>query len=631
MGGNVFKGKTDRIKREDIPQTLDNYYGELSKLFPKKKEIFKYFKPVGSVGKKPTSGDIDLAIDLPLLVDKNFSDESIKEWGVNPQDVKDTFEKMKKRAKTATDSQVMLRAFLQELVFLINKKTENIYCDEKKVTAGNIFSLYPQYDENGNKLDVGVQIDWMVGDLDWLEFSYYSEEYKGNVKGLHRTQLILSMFQNLGMTFKHADGVISKETREVLATKPEQAIKVLNDGYKIKLTKKIMDNYFELVKYIEKNLDKSIYESILNTYLKILDSTRCDVPDNLQKYWKDNKGQLGLKGKFLPADSNLLKEERMPTFKQFLSESKATPQLKNLKKDELINFLDSFLFNIDDMDVTEKLAGQMLKTKYDAETNEVFVAPKAIDGWKKYEKYKFHQDVVAVLEKWYKKQKKSMSISFEVMSEKDVHDYINYTLDSTVVVDFTGVLKQKDKDFLNKIDKNIRFVTKEDIRIRHTEAVKELQHKFRTKWKTEIENTKTLKELRELILPEIQSELGNYIANEFKSVINSSDAVEGIFLNIGGKGMKIPNKTFSDLQRINVGVVNIMKMSVKSVKERIVDHSDRLVTDMVHFLEKNIEIEIDDTKYKRLLSVNKSKEILDKYNKSNDTLELYTSLRKELK
>lgn len=317
MGGNVFKGKTDRIKAEYIPVTLDNYYKELSKLFPKKKDIFHQFKPVGSVGKKPTSGDIDLAIDISMLVDKHMSDESIAKWGVDPKNVKSTFETLKKRAKTAVDSQLMMKAFLTELVKLINSKTDNIYCDDKKITYGNIFSLFPQYDEQGNKLDIGVQIDWMVGDIEWLEFSYYSEEYTGNVKGLHRTQLMLSMFTNLGLIFNHSQGVKDKVTGEVLATKPSEAINVLNDRYNINISQSILSNYFELRKYIEKHLDKSVYNSIIAIYLRILDSTRCDIPDDLQKTWKDRKGELGLTGKFLPDDS-LLKEESPKSYKELL-------------------------------------------------------------------------------------------------------------------------------------------------------------------------------------------------------------------------------------------------------------------------------------------------------------------------
>jgi hypothetical protein len=44
--------------------------------------------------------------------------------------------------------------------------------------------------------------------------------------------------------------------------------------------------------------------------LKILDSTRADIPLNLQKYWIENQDRLGLKGKFLPDNSNLTKYKK---------------------------------------------------------------------------------------------------------------------------------------------------------------------------------------------------------------------------------------------------------------------------------------------------------------------------------
>jgi hypothetical protein len=161
----------------------------------------------------------------------------------------------------------------------------------------------------------------MVGDIEWLEFSYYSEEYKGAVKGLHRTQLMLSMFTNLGMIFNHSQGVKLKSTGEVLASKPSEAIEVLNKSYNIKLTPAIMANYFDLIKYINTHLDKSIYDSIIAIYLRILDSTRCDIPEDLQKTWKDRQGELGLTGKFLPPESKLNESKVLPGFKEFLTEN----------------------------------------------------------------------------------------------------------------------------------------------------------------------------------------------------------------------------------------------------------------------------------------------------------------------
>lgn len=66
MGGNVFADKTSGIKRDHISSTLTAYFTELSKLFPKKSKIFniEHFIPLGSVGKKAVSGDIDLGVDI---------------------------------------------------------------------------------------------------------------------------------------------------------------------------------------------------------------------------------------------------------------------------------------------------------------------------------------------------------------------------------------------------------------------------------------------------------------------------------------------------------------------------------------------------------------------------------------
>ena len=322
-------------------------------------------------------------------------------------------------------------------------------------------------------------------------------------------------------------------------------------------------------------------------------------------------------------------------FAQYICEaakSKPTPQLKNLKKEELIQFLDTFIHNIDELDVTEKMAGQMLKARYDAEEGNTLVAPKALDGWKLFEKYNYHKDVMTVLDKFFKHEKREQEIHFEVLSDTDAHDYIAYNLKGKVVIDFMGKLSDKDKKYLNKIDKNIHFMTKMDIKIKHTNGIDKIKKLFDTKWKKQIEDMKTLKDLRSLVLPEIQATLGDYISKEFRSAINGSDAVEGFFMVMNGKGMKIPAKAFADLQRINVNVVNIMKMAQKTVKPRLENPEDRLVLDMIKFLNGNINLELDDEHlYKRLMSKDQSLEIINKYNKDGDALGMYSAIRKIIK
>tara|TARA_R110001592_G_scaffold202890_7_gene452571 strand:+ start:1219 stop:2172 length:954 start_codon:yes stop_codon:yes gene_type:complete len=315
MGGNVFKDKTSSIKREYINPTLNKYFKEMIKVFPNKTALFstKHMVPVGSVGKKAISGDIDLAIDYKSILDKDMSDASIKEWGIDHDLVTARYEKIAKRARTATHTQLRMKAFLLELAVYINQQAHNIYVDEKKVTNGNIFGLFPQYNSAGKKLDKGVQVDWMIGDMDWLTFSYYSSVYKGNVKGLHRTQLMAAMFNSINLTFNHINGVKDKETGEVFASNPVQAIKVLNNGFKFKqeLTKTILEDYFELQTFLNNNLTAYKLNEVINIYFKILDSTRADIPEALHSQWISNQSKLGLTGRFLPDNSKLIKYAKL--------------------------------------------------------------------------------------------------------------------------------------------------------------------------------------------------------------------------------------------------------------------------------------------------------------------------------
>ena len=61
---------------------------------------------------------------------------------------------------------------------------------------------------------------------------------------------------------------------------------------------------------LEAGLSREDLNGVYDTYLKILDSTRADIPEDLQSYWIDNQERLGLKGKFLPDNSNLVQYKK---------------------------------------------------------------------------------------------------------------------------------------------------------------------------------------------------------------------------------------------------------------------------------------------------------------------------------
>lgn len=308
-GGNVFAGKTTAIKLENIDPTLVAYFAELKSIFPKKAKIFDetHFVALGSVRKKKESGDIDLGVSASDLLDKEMSDESIALWGVDPAEVSAEFEALKKRARTSTPEQLRMKAFLKLLTLYINSHAPTLYCDEKKVTDGNIFGLFPQITPSGDHVGSGVQIDWMIGDLNWLKFSYHSAAYPegSNVKGLHRTQLMLAAFQVAGLSFNHVGGVKDKQTGEVIARDPDQALKVLGNALGFKISQSDAEDYYRLHALFKAKMKPGDYNTLLNIYFKILDSTRADIPDDMQDEWRKRKDSLGLTGKFLPDNSAL--------------------------------------------------------------------------------------------------------------------------------------------------------------------------------------------------------------------------------------------------------------------------------------------------------------------------------------
>ena len=298
MGGNVF-GNTAPIKKEDIKPTLKEFLRQFKTIFSKAEPHFSTMKTLGSVGKKDISGDIDLA-----MAGSSFDD--VDDWGLDRDHIMKLFEGFKKRARTSTDDQLMKRAVVVAIAEKINNANTEIIADMKGSGAGTLFLLFPQYTEAGDTAGDNVQIDINIGDVDWLEFAYYSATYEGNVKGLHRTQLLVSLFSHKGYTFSHNYGVKSKETQEIVANTPDQAIALLNELYGTNLDKSTLSDYFKLIDALKNELSEQDLHAVYDTYLKILYSTRADIPEDLQQYWIDNQDRLQLKGKFLPDDSKLI-------------------------------------------------------------------------------------------------------------------------------------------------------------------------------------------------------------------------------------------------------------------------------------------------------------------------------------
>lgn len=336
-GGNVFKGTeraTVKIPRDFIEPTIKAFAAEFKRIFPKVLLDFQDLEKVirlGSVGKKDYSGDIDLGIDSSEVFDMKSGKPKFDDFGIDENEFNELFLKLKSKARTATDARLKFRALLTLISDQINKKSKLIVSSDKDVSSGAIFSSFPQFDAAGKKQKEFVQIDLNVGPLQWLKFSYYSSgSFSGNIKGLHRTQLIASIFDALNYSFKHEQGIIDKSTQEAIITDVGGVIDFLNKKG-IKISADEINDFNKVVDAVEASKHK---DEILKAFLKSrLDTMRdADVPERLQDYWLSKRKEWDLKGVWLPEGSKLftkLPPEEAQKIKEIRDQKNAEKLEKN--------------------------------------------------------------------------------------------------------------------------------------------------------------------------------------------------------------------------------------------------------------------------------------------------------------
>jgi hypothetical protein len=272
MGGNIFKNIASAIPRDRVEPTIEAYTKVLGEIFPMKAHSLSFFEPVGSAGKKPISGDLDLAIDATHIV-RSFTSSEIGKWGIEWDDWNDLYTKIHKRSRTATYQMSKMRALL---TLISAKLTEKMDVNDR-VTAGNIFTCFEQHDESGPTGDF-VQVDWMVGDIDWLRWSYYSHGEQG-LKGLHRTQFLVALFSEIGYTFNHFSGIKEKKTSEWAITSPEDALQLLSEHYGM-VEHSQTQTFAQLHSWLLKS-DSTSYFKVISRYREILKVQKENIPNAL--------------------------------------------------------------------------------------------------------------------------------------------------------------------------------------------------------------------------------------------------------------------------------------------------------------------------------------------------------------
>ena len=201
-GGNVFKTAegqpaTTRISRENVVPTVQ-WLEQLTGLN-------LVDNMLGSTGRKETSGDLDLGIDETKIT-KDVLIQQLLKRGIKAQDI-----------KKSGDS--------------VHLKTPIL----------------------GDKSNGFVQTDFMFGDPEFQKFALNTGE--SNYKGVHRAILLASIAKAQGMKWSYKNGLVDRETNEIITKNPQEIAQKLINGTTADLSsvesivKKItaLPNYEDLV------------------------------------------------------------------------------------------------------------------------------------------------------------------------------------------------------------------------------------------------------------------------------------------------------------------------------------------------------------------------------------------------
>ena len=218
-GGNVFKladgqSATTRISRENVVPTVQ-WLEQLTGLN-------LVDNMLGSTGRKETSGDLDLGIDETKIT-KDVLIQQLLKRGVKAEDI-----------KKSGDS--------------VHVKTPIL----------------------GDKSNGYVQTDFMFGDPEFQKFALNTGE--SDYKGVHRAILLASIAKAQGMKWSYKNGLVDRETNEIITKNPEEIAEKLLGG-----TAADMSSVESIVKKIKARSD---YEELVKDARDAFERDKLTLPED---------------------------------------------------------------------------------------------------------------------------------------------------------------------------------------------------------------------------------------------------------------------------------------------------------------------------------------------------------------
>jgi len=226
-GGNIFKdpeGKpaTQRIQKNDIIPTLQWLEGIV--------DLELTDNMLGTTGKKADSGDIDVAVDSTKI--------------------------------TKGDLEQKLSEYVEEL-----------NGEPKQWIRKSGISVHFKTPIKGDQANGFVQTDFMFGDPEWMKFSLQGGGEGSAFKGVHRHILLASIAKTKGMKWSANNGLIDRETNELVTKDPNQIAKQLLGQT---ATPSTLDSVEGIIGYIKKLPN---YEELVADARETFEKDGLELPD----------------------------------------------------------------------------------------------------------------------------------------------------------------------------------------------------------------------------------------------------------------------------------------------------------------------------------------------------------------
>ncbi|MHA2047013.1 MAG: hypothetical protein ACW99G_19665, partial [Candidatus Thorarchaeota archaeon] len=241
-GGKAMNA--DRVPLANIQPTIDTFTD-----FALKGLQYKSVKPIGSTGKKSSSGDIDLGFDTEMSLD-------------------DIAAKMKAAG----------------LEFKIHRG------------LGEVSVAFPQFSPEG-KTDLTAQIDLMVGPEAWTQFQYYGPGDDSKYKGVYVKGIINGLLRVLGnYSVSPARGIFSKDDKEKnYLQDPEAVVRVINKKTTTPWTLQDLKQPFEKIwDKTKETVAPDDVEKIKEYFLNFMKSTKLPPPSELTEAPESKKRPKGI-------------------------------------------------------------------------------------------------------------------------------------------------------------------------------------------------------------------------------------------------------------------------------------------------------------------------------------------------